>query len=251
MVETQELVKYLGKFLNVDAFKDYCHNGLQVQGNKQISSIVTGVSANLEFLEQAAEMKADAVLTHHGLFWQGDSLQLTGPKYKRVQSLIQSNMNLLAYHLPLDIHPALGNNASIATLLNITNITKHNAGEVDSLLWMGETATTGEQLSNEINKKLNRKPIHITNDSSKKIKKVAWCTGAGQAFIELASSLGADAYITGETSERTPHLAKELNIDFFVAGHHATEIHGIKNLGEHLAKQFELKHTFINVPNLI
>jgi len=252
MIKTQALVKYLGDFLNVSAFKDYCHNGLQVQGCEQISNIVSGVSANLELIKQAVELGADAILTHHGIFWQGDLLSLVGPKFQRVQSLINNDINLLSYHLPLDAHASLGNNASIAEIFAISNVAKYPAGEVEDLIWIGEIeSTTGILLASQISKTFNREPIHIKSEDTKIIQKVAWCTGAGQDFIDIASDLGADAYITGEISERTVHLAKELGIDFFAAGHHATEILGIKKLGTHIAEEFGLQHTFIDIPNPI
>ncbi|NQY42174.1 MAG: Nif3-like dinuclear metal center hexameric protein [Legionellales bacterium] len=247
-----EIVEYIEKYLDVPIFKDYCHNGLQVQGKSTISNVVTGVSANFELLQKAVELNADAVIVHHGLFWNSDSYQLIGPKYNRVKILIENEINLLAYHLPLDAHKEIGNNSSLGNLLGVENARQYTVSNTPGIVWAGNiNPISGIDFSQKLSNVLHQEPIHIESNPDREIVKIAWCTGAGQDFLEQAAAFEIDAFITGEISERTVHLAKELNIDFFAAGHHATEIFGVKNLGEHLSSKYKLNHTFCNIPNPI
>lgn len=250
MLQTTDLAQYLEEFLNVRAFKDYCHNGLQLQGKHSITKIVSGVSANLELIDAAIASNADAILVHHGLFWKGDELQLVEPIRGRVKSLLENDINLLAYHLPLDCHLDIGNNAGMGKLLEVQDVQSVHIDNIPNLLWHGTIETcSGLEFANLLQRKLGQKPIHINSSKTDKITKISWCTGAAQDYILNAKALGVDAFITGEISERTVHLAKELEVDFFAAGHHATEKSGIKNLGEHLARQFSLEHIFIDILN--
>jgi len=246
MTSRQEVVDYLDDLLNVGQYRDYCPNGLQVEGSNNIQHIVSGVTASQALIDAAIEQKADALLVHHGYFWKGESPTITGIKRQRIQRLLESGINLLAYHLPLDGHTELGNNAQLARVLDfsIDEVT----GE-SGLLYIGKPkqACSGEALAAHISDRLKRVPQHISAD--KPIKRLAWCTGAAQSYISEAAALGVDAFITGEISEQTVHIARETGIHFFAAGHHATERYGAKALGEHLAGHFDLTHTFIDIDN--
>lgn len=242
-----ELIDYTGQLLQVERFRDYCPNGLQVEGRGEVGVVVTGVTASMALLERAVELRADAVIVHHGYFWKGEDARLVGIKQKRVKCLLQNDISLLAYHLPLDAHPELGNNARLGGLLGFA---------LDG--WAGEQALVAygklpipkslEELGGEIAGKLKRQPL-LVGEGSKPIRRIAWCTGAAQDYIELAVSLEVDAFLTGEVSERTVHVAREAGIAFIAAGHHATERYGIKALGEHLAERFGTVHHFIDIDN--
>jgi len=246
-----ELEQYLTTLLKPETIKDYCPNGLQIQGNKDIKKIITGVTATQALIDQAIAKKADAILVHHGFFWKNESYVIRGMKHKRIKALIENNINLFAYHLPLDIHPELGNNAQLAQLLNIKVTGPLELGNALSIAIVGEfdQAIDGQALSQRISEKLVRPCLHIAPESNKPIKRVAWCTGVGQGYIELAAEQGFDAFISGEASEQTTHVAKEMDIHFFGAGHHATERYGVKALGEHLAQNYGLDVEFIDIDN--
>lgn len=251
MVSRGELSDYLHDYLSVANFKDYAPNGLQVEGCQEIQHIVSGVSACHELLVKATKLNADAVIVHHGYFWKGEPYPVVGMKKRRIATLLQHDLNLFAYHLPLDCHPSLGNNACIAKLLGINNLQSHTVDGIDNLLWSGEldSALEFSQFEALLNEKFNRQPVSISGGRESDIKYVTFCTGAAQRYIDEAHELGADAYISGEVSEQTTHSARELGIDYFACGHHATERLGIQALGEHLASHFGLKHTFIDIPN--
>lgn len=250
MVTREQLSEYLAEYLQVEQYQDYCHNGLQVQGKQKITKLVSGVSANAELFQQASN--ADAIIVHHGLFWRGELASLTGYQYQRIKKLIQGDINLFAYHLPLDCHLELGNNALLAPKLGISKVTAHTVKGIKNILWQGTiTKTTGVALGNKLHSLYGFAPIHIVSNNTNNIQRVAWCTGAAQDYIIDAANLGVNAFITGEISERTAALAQELQLDFFAAGHYATEIAGIQALGEHLAQEFNLEHQFIDVPNRI
>lgn len=241
----------LNQTLSPQLVKDYCPNGLQVEGKKTVKKIVTGVTASQALIEAAIDAKADAILVHHGYFWKGESQPITGMKGKRIRFLIQNDINLYAYHLPLDIHPQLGNNAQLAQLLDIET-QGGLEGHPQSVAMFGafKTPLSGQELSQKIETALNRKPLHISpDDQDKEIKTVGWCTGGGQDYIELAAQSGLDAFISGEISERTTYIARELGIHYFAAGHHATERYGIKALGEWLTKEHGFDVTFIDIDN--
>lgn len=241
----------LNATLSPQLIKDYCPNGLQVEGRKEIKKIVTGVTASKALIEEAIKMNADAILVHHGYFWKGENEAIRGMKGERIRQLIKNDINLFAYHLPLDIHPELGNNAQLAQLLEI-EVEGGLEGHPQSVAMFGrlEKEMTGAELAQRIATVLNREPLHIEPElADKKILRVGWCTGGGQDFIELAASQGMDAFISGEISERTTYSARELNIHYFAAGHHATERYGIKALGEWLAEQHGFDVTFIDIDN--
>lgn len=242
-----ELLDYTGHLLQVERFRDYCPNGLQVAGREQIGTIVSGVTASMALLEAAVDMGADMVLVHHGYFWKGEDARVVGIKRARLKFLLEHDLNLVAYHLPLDAHPELGNNAQLARLLGV---------EVDG--YFGEQllaaygrlpeATSLERLGAQISDALGRTPL-VVGDPNAAINKLAWCTGAAQDVLEQAIALGVDAFLTGEVSERTVHLARESGVAFIAAGHHATERYGVQALGEHLASRFGLRHQYIEIDN--
>lgn len=247
MINRDELVSYINKFLKIDIFHDYCPNGLQIEGKPTIQTIVTGVTGNLALIEKAIAQHADLMLVHHGLFWKKDPFPIVGLKKARFQKILNADLNVMAYHLPLDSHLELGNNAQLAKFLNI-----HVEGQLveEPYVWFGEFAEpiSTEEFSQRIFEKLGRLPLHIAG-TARKIKKIAWCSGGGQDFIEKTLSLGIDCYFSGEISESTVHIAREAKIHYFAAGHHATERYGIKALGEHLAEKFQLNHHFIDIEN--
>ncbi len=241
------LLQYLDSLLNPSAFDDYCPNGLQVEGKEEIQKIVTGVSASLDLIETALSLNADALLVHHGYFWKNESSVITGIKKRRLEKLLSHNVNLIAYHLPLDVHPEIGNNAQLAKLFgwNITETASKN-----NLLFLGNCKkTTPQNFAQNLKEKLNRAPLQVGENKTKSIHRIAWCTGAAQDFLNSAAALGVDAFISGEISERTAYEAKELGIYYFSIGHHASERYGIKALGDHLQKQFNIECPFVDCDN--
>lgn len=250
MIQCDALSRYLDDLLACSSFSDYAPNGLQVEGRENISRICTAVTANREVIARAIEAGADALLVHHGYFWRGEEATLTGIKGARIRALFRADVSLFAYHLPLDCHVEFGNNAQLAKRLGLRDITRHRAGNTDNLLWMGTLSRplTEQELSCDVMRILKREPL-FAGPSGRTISRLALCTGAAQDFLGLAHALGADAYISGEISERTWYEAHELGIGYFSAGHHATERFGIEALGEHLAAQFALEHQFIDSNN--
>lgn len=241
-----ELENIVNQQLNSGAFSDYAPNGLQVEGRTEIKTLITGVTASQALVDEAVARNADAILVHHGYFWKSEPAVIKGMKRNRLRALLANDINLYGWHLPLDAHPTLGNNAQLAKLLDI-----EVKGEVQPLVFWGELATplSGEALAQRIEERLGRAPLHCGDNAPAQIRRVAWCSGGGQGFIDSAAAFGVDAYITGEVSEQTIHSAREQGLHFFAAGHHATERGGIKALGEWLAEQHGLEVTFIDIPN--
>ena len=246
MVDCETLAKYCHQYLNVDKFSDYCPNGLQIQGKPEIQNILSGVSANQDLIDRAIDEKADALFVHHGFFWKSEALEIIGIKKNRIKALLEHDINLFAYHLPLDAHPIVGNNIQLAMRLNIQN--PRPIGE--TLVWQGEVDATLEAVAQSTERVTMRTPL-VFGNVSKRIQKIAWCTGGAQNYIEHAINIGADCFITGEVSEQIPAIVKENNIAFISAGHHATERYGIQALCQHLSQQFDLKHQFIDVENFV
>lgn len=241
------LENYLNGLLNVAQFRDYCPNGLQVEGRASIETLVSGVTASQALIDAALVLKADAVIVHHGYFWRGEDACLRGIKRQRIATLIRHDINLYAYHLPLDAHPELGNNTLLGKKLGI--IEEGRFGEQNIAAYgrfPGPIALN--MLDNLLNSAFDRKPLIIGNPL-KPVQRIAWCTGAAQSYFEEAIRLGVDAFITGEISEQNVHTARESGIAFISAGHHATERYGIQALGEHIAQQFGIAHHFIEVEN--
>ncbi len=250
MASRTELLEYLSAYLSVDTFKDYAPNGLQVEGCLKIHRIRTAVTASIDVIQKASKDKADALLVHHGYFWRGEAPQISGMKRARIMHLLKHDMNLLAYHLPVDCHLELGNNACMAKRLNVSDLKSHTAMGTPNLLWTGvlPKAMTTDAFTTMLHHIYNRTPQCVSG-SKKLIRTVAFCTGGAQDLIEEASRLGVDAYLSGEISERTYYQSKELGLHYFACGHHATERDGIRALGEHLAERFALEHTFIDSDN--
>ena len=246
MVDIQQLNDYIDDLLQLHQFKDYCPNGLQVAGSQKIKKIVTGVSANLALIQAAQTANADALLVHHGFFWKGENPCIVAIKRQRIAALIKNDINLLAYHLPLDAHPIYGNNAQLGQLLGFTF--EHTL-KAEPLVFCGHVTKTmtGTAVKEKITQVLQRAPLHIP--ATRPIKTVAWCSGGAQSMLEAVALTGIDAYITGEISEQITHIAQEYDIHFFAAGHHATESYGVQALGQHLAEHFNLEHQFIDIPN--
>jgi dinuclear metal center YbgI/SA1388 family protein len=242
-----ELELYLNNFLEIARFKDYCPNGLQVEGRRRVEKIATGVSASLAFLEAALEWGADAVLVHHGYFWRNESPQITGRKYRRLRTLLANDLNLFAYHLPLDSHPELGNNAQLGEKLGW--IGEQRFGDQD-LGWMATLPMpiTLAHFTAQVEQTLGRAPL-VLGDPDWQLRRVAWCTGAAQSYFDAAIDAGADVFLTGEISEQTTHTAAESGVAFLAAGHHATERFGVQALGAHLSEAFDVEHLFIDIHN--
>ncbi|WMC11991.1 Nif3-like dinuclear metal center hexameric protein [Oceanimonas pelagia] len=250
-MNNMELEQLLNRQLNVDAIRDYCPNGLQVEGRAEVRHLVTGVTASQALIDRAVELGADALLVHHGYFWKGESQPVRGMKRHRLKALLGHDINLYAYHLPLDIAPGLGNNAQLASLLGIDVTGPLEAGNPLSVAMAGELASplSGPELAARIEQQLGRRVLHVGEGGPNRIRRVGWCTGGGQGYIELAAEQGMDAFISGEVSEQTVHVARELGVHFFAAGHHATERYGVKALGEWLAAEHGLQVDFVDIDN--
>ncbi|HSC81647.1 MAG TPA: Nif3-like dinuclear metal center hexameric protein [Chitinolyticbacter sp.] len=247
-VPRAQLIDYIGQLLEPERWRDYCPNGLQVEGRAQVSKLATSVTASLDAIDAAIAAGADTLLVHHGYFWKGEAAPVVGTKRQRIARLLAHDINLLAYHLPLDAHPTLGNNAELARVLGL--VATARCGEQD-MVWLGEApgapllASLGERISGA----LGREPL-VIGDADKPVRRVAWCTGGAQSYFhELAARGGIDCYITGEASEFVTHLARESGIAFIAAGHHATERYGVRALGEHLASQLALKVVHLECEN--
>lgn len=249
-MENTKLLAYLDELLQPWLFRDYCPNGLQVEGKTDIHKVVTGVTASQALIDAAIDVQADAILVHHGYFWKGENQVITGMKRNRIRALLTNDINLFAYHLPLDGHPVLGNNAQLAKLLGIEGNEPVEEGNTQSVIRRGcfVNGIDINTLEERIRSQLNRKPL-VEAAGKDRIHTVAWCTGGGQGYIELAAQQGIDAFITGEASEQTIHTAREMGLHFIAAGHHATERYGAKALGEHLATELGLSVEFIDINN--
>ena len=246
-MELSRLVSYIQEILQPERFSDYCPNGLQIQGCADVLKIVSGVTASMDLLQAAADAGADAVLVHHGFFWKNEDPCIVGIKQKRIKFLLDNNISLLAYHLPLDAHPKLGNNAQLANRLGLN--LEAWAGNQNILAYgtLPEGRLLGD-FSQFVDLQLNRTPMVIGADN-KQIKRVAWCTGGAQSYMQDAINLGVDLFISGEISEQTYHLAQESGVAYMAAGHHATERYGVNALGDHLAFHFSISHEFIDIHN--
>lgn len=246
-MQLTELSDYIGRLLDVSRFRDYCPNGIQVEGRAEVLRIATGVTASQRLLDAATAWKADAIIVHHGYFWKNEDAAVTGIKKRRIAHLLQNDMSLLAYHLPLDAHPELGNNAQLATRLGLRQAGRF--GEQD-IAWRGDLLQpqTLSKFVEHITLTLQRAPL-VIGDGERMLRKIAWCSGAAQGYFDQAVALGVDAFLTGEVSEQNVHVAEETGVAFISAGHHATERYGVKALGEHLAQQFKIEQRFFDMDN--
>jgi dinuclear metal center YbgI/SA1388 family protein len=243
------LVQEADRYLDAARIADYCPNGLQVEGRSQVTRIVSGVTASQALLDAAVEANADVVLVHHGYFWKNEDARIIGMKQRRLKTLLVNGISLLAYHLPLDVHPEVGNNVRLGALLGLQIEGPLEPGNPRSVGLVGslEKPLTATEFQQRIHDALGRAPLMV--EGSGRIERVAWCTGGAQGYIEQAVAAGVDAYITGEISEPTAHVARENGLSFFAAGHHATERYGVQALGEYLAGRFGIEHQFIDCPN--
>jgi dinuclear metal center YbgI/SA1388 family protein len=246
-MQINSLVEYLNQLLDSQRFNDYCPNGLQVHGRDEVKKVVAGVTASLDFLKQAVEQEADTVIVHHGYFWKNENATIVGLKKKRIEFLLANNINLIAYHLPLDAHTEFGNNVQLAKRLDL-----HIDGCLpqQNLVLLGRLAQpmTLAEFSQFIQQRLNRQPLCI-GDEDKLIRNIAWCTGAAQSYFSDALSADIDVYLSGEISENTVHTARESGVAYISAGHHATERYGVQALAAHLSERFALDCSFVDIDN--
>lgn len=248
-VNRNQLSQFLADQLQTVKINDYCPNGLQVEGIDQIKVIVSGVTASLALIEAAINLKADALLVHHGYFWRGENPCVVGQKYQRLKKLMSANMSLYAYHLPLDVHPVWGNNVQLAKQLGL--IVEGTFAE-QSLACFGYANDVGlctaGDFSRWVETKLGRTPLLI-GSPHQSLGRIAWCTGAAQHFLSDAIHIGATLYLSGEISEPTVHLARESGVAYLACGHHATERYGIQALGQAIAERFGITHYFVDIAN--
>ncbi|MEQ5839947.1 Nif3-like dinuclear metal center hexameric protein [Paraburkholderia acidicola] len=243
-----ELELYLNNVLETARFKDYCPNGLQVEGRRRVKKLATGVTASLAFLEAALEWGADAVLVHHGYFWRNEAAPITGRKYRRLKLLLANDLNLFAYHLPLDDHPLYGNNAQLGARLGL--IADDIRFGDNQLGWLSTLPMplSLAHFTAEVEQTLGRTPL-VFGDPDRELRRIGWCTGAAQGYFDAAIDAGADVYLTGEVSEPVAHTAAESGVAFIAAGHHATERYGVQSLGTHISETFDVEHLFIDIDN--
>lgn len=243
----QELCEFCDRYLQADDFADYCPNGLQVEANPVVERLVCGVTASQALIEAAIEQRADAILVHHGYFWKGEAQPITGIKSRRIGSLMRNNINLLAYHLPLDAHPEVGNNVRLAAVMGWQ--VGASFGE-QNLVLEGSPAKPQslQEFALELETRLQTRTL-VIEASDRPVARLAWCTGAAQGFIEAAAARGVDAFVSGEASEQTYHQARELGVHYIAAGHHATERYGVQALGEEIARRFGIEQQYIDIAN--
>lgn len=246
-MELRQLCEFCDEYLKIDEFIDYCPNGLQVEANAHVENIVCGVTASQALIEAAIVARADTIIVHHGYFWKGEAQSITGVKGRRIGSLIKNKINLLAYHLPLDAHAEVGNNVQLARIMNWS--VESSFGE-QNLVLEGCPAQPQslQELSRDIETRLGSRVLAI-DGGEHMVTRLAWCTGAAQDFIEIAAGRGVDAFVSGEVSEPTFHLAREMGIHYIAAGHHATERYGVQALGAEIARRFDISQQFIDIPN--
>ena len=250
MISHRKLETVLNHLLEPHAIKDYCPNGLQVEGDRDVQLLVSGVTASRALIDAAIAEGADAILVHHGLFWRGQDGRVTGWMKQRLSRLLAHDINLLAYHLPLDAHAELGNNAQLAQHLGVTLYTdaRGRFGE-QSLGFMGERIpSTVANLAEHVQRALGR-PVIMVGDAERPVQRVALCTGGAQSYFEAAIAAGADVFITGEISEPQAHYARECGVAYIACGHHASERYGAPAVAGHVAQQLGLAHEFIDIPN--
>jgi dinuclear metal center YbgI/SA1388 family protein len=243
-----EIESYLATLLAVERFKDYGPNGLQVEGRAEVARLVSGVTASRALIDAAIAAKADAVLVHHGLFWRGQDGRLTGWLAERVRRLMAHGINLFAYHLPLDAHAELGNNAQLGARLGLVADARFGEQELGFAGPASRDERTLEALAQRVHAALGRAPLVLPGDG-RVLARIGWCTGGAQGFFEAAIAAGVDAFVTGEVSEPQAHLARETGVAFLACGHHATERYGAPAVAAHVAERFGLEHRFIEIEN--
>ncbi len=250
---TTEILADLDELLEPGRFEDYCPNGLQVPGPAEISTIATGVSASAELFELAADERADLLIVHHGLFWGKGTDAIDAQLKRRLQLLFEADMALAAYHLPLDAHPELGNNALIADALGAERLDKpfalHHGEPIGCLARFPGEGLPAEELIQRVRAATGGREPLVFDAGPPRIRRLAIVSGAGTDYLSEASRAGADALLTGEPAERAMTQARELGVHLIAAGHYATETLGVRALGEHLAERHGLRHVFLDVPN--
>ena len=244
----KQLSEFLDNLLEPERFQDYCPNGLQVEGKNEIHRLVTGVTASQALVDEAIKRRADAILVHHGYFWRGEQPCLTGMKARRIRSLLSADINLFAYHLPLDWHPRVGNNVTLGEIMGVEGCGPLNPADTNTPVFKGRLSPeiTVQTLAARLLDGLGREPLVIGEGN---VNSIAWCTGAGQGYLDAAADAGADVFVTGEVSEQSVHTARERGIAFIAAGHHATERYGVQALGAEAAKCLGITHDFIEIDN--
>ncbi len=241
----ETLLRYLDDLLEPARFSDYCPNGLQVEGRAEVRTIVAGVTANQALIDAAIARNADVVLVHHGWFWRGDDPCVIGTRRTRLRSLLANDINLIAYHLPLDAHAEFGNNAQFGKRLGC--IVERRFGDQEiACLGRLPRAMTLAALGLALKSELGREPLLI-GESAREVTRIAWATGAAQGLLEAAIAAGAEAFVSGEISEQTVHLARESGVAYLAAGHHATERYGPRALASHLAERFGVACEFVDI----
>ena len=252
MAKLQDIIQWCDQTLKSTEFKDYAPNGLQIEGKTEVRKILAAVTASHDAIDAAIRENADLLLVHHGYFWKGEAYPITGMRGKRIKSLIQHDISLLAYHLPLDSHPSLGNNAAIADLLELERIEALDPSErhpIGNIGYLNQPMPV-EEFKKFVSEKLKFDVTHLPADKTM-IEKVGFCTGGAQDFIVKAAEQGCDAYISGEVSERTFYEAKELDVHYFACGHHATERYGVQRLGQAISEQFDIEYVYFELNNPI
>lgn len=247
MIERDTLLSHLHQMLEADRFKDYGPNGLQVEGKARIHKVVTGVTASLALIEAAVAEGADALLVHHGLFWRGQDGRVTGWMRQRLATLLRHDINLIAYHLPLDAHASLGNNAQWGQRLGWVGDARFGEQEL-GFIGNAPSGLNFDALMQQLRQVMGREVTGVAGDG-RQLRRVAWCSGGAQSYFEPAIAAGADVFLTGEISEPQAHLARETGVAFVACGHHASERWGVQAVGEHLAQRMGVAHTFIDLPN--
>jgi len=247
MAELSEVESFLQTLLRPDSFRDYGPNGLQVEGAREVRRIVSGVTASLAFIDAAIDAGADTLLVHHGLFWRGQDGRLTGWLKARVKRLLANDVNLFAYHLPLDAHAEFGNNAQFGRRLQLVADARFGEQELGFIGDAG-TAASAAQLAGRVEQALQRQPICVAGDG-RVLRRIGWCTGGAHGYFEAAIAAGADAFVTGEISEPQAHLARETGVGFIACGHHASERYGAPAVAAQVAERFGLEHRFIEIDN--
>lgn len=242
-----ELQRVLDELLDCGRFNDYCPNGLQVEGRPQIRRVLCGVTASQALVDAAIACDADAIIVHHGWFWRGEDVRLTGWRRQRMARLLAHDINLFGFHLPLDAHPELGNNAQLAKVLG-WQIDECCAAQPLVMLGQLPHAETAGVVARSVAARLAREPL-LVGDPSRKVQRVGWCTGGAQGYFEQAINAGVDLFLSGEISEQTTHLARETGVPFIAAGHHATERYGIRALAAWLEREAGVEASFLDLDN--
>lgn len=247
-MQLNALRNHLDALLEIARLRDYCPNGLQVEGRAEVGRVLCGVTASQALLDAAVAGSYDAVLVHHGYFWRGEEGRVVGMRKQRLATLLRNDISLLAYHLPLDVHPVLGNNAQLAAVMGWIADARFAEQELG---WIGKPDQAGmsaARMAGRIAERLGREPL-VVGDGAREVKRIAWCTGGAQGYFELAIEAGADLYVSGEISEQTTHIARESGVPYIAAGHHATERYGPMALARHLVETFGIEADFLDLPN--